>query len=317
LWADGEAGEKTFQVQILEDALLEADETVLMSISNPVPTVLLAPSDATLTINDNDDPGSISFDQTSYVVDETAGTVQISVTRSGGDLAGTATVDYASADQSATAGSDYEAASGTLSWLPGEGGSRTITVNITDDAVFEADETFAVSLSNPSAGLSIAGATSVAVTVTDDDDPGQLQCSAAAQSIGEAGGTVTVTVNRSGGLKGAVDVNYATATGSASAADFTAANGTLSWADGDGSSRTIVITINNDTIDENAENFSVTLSAPTNGARLGSPATVTITINDNDQPAGGGGGGGGGGSLGWLGITLLLGGLSRRRRLRT
>lgn len=313
LWADGEAGEKTFQVQILEDAVLEADETVLLSISNPVPTVPLTPTSSVLTIDDNDDPGSVSFDQASFLVDETAGSVQISVTRSGGDLAGSASIDYATADQTATAGSDYQAASGTFSWLPGEGGSKTVTINISDDTAFEPDEIFTFTLSNPSSGLTIAGSSSATVTITDDDDPGQLQFSAATQSIGEAGGTVTVTVNRIGGFKGAVDVSYETATGTATGSDFTAANGTLSWTDGDSGSRTVDITINNDTLNENGESFTVTLSAPTNGARLGSPATITITIIDNDQPAGGGGGGGGG-SMGWLGIALMVVGVARRRR---
>lgn len=78
-------------------------------------------------------------------------------------------VVWATADGSATAGSDYTAASGTLSWLAGDGGSRTITVQVPGDATVEGNETFSVRLSKPSgAGIAdIAGEG----TITNDDLP--------------------------------------------------------------------------------------------------------------------------------------------------
>ena len=75
------------------------------------------------------------------------------------------TVDYATADGTATAGADYTAASGTATIAAGQT-SATITVPIIDDSLFEADETFTVTLSNPTGGAVIsptAGAATVAI----------------------------------------------------------------------------------------------------------------------------------------------------------
>lgn len=116
------------------------------------------------------------------------------------------------------------------------------------------------------------------------DGPGAVQFASPAFSGGE-GGAVAVIVVRTGGAKGAVGVGYATAPGTAaSGADFAPASGTLSWADGDASARTIAIALADDTLVEGTETFTVTLSSPTGGATLGSPAAATVSIADNDSP---------------------------------
>ena len=116
------------------------------------------------------------------------------------------------------------------------------------------------------------------------DGPGAVQFASPAFSGGE-GGAVAVIVVRTGGAKGAVGVGYASAPGTAaSGADFTPASGTLAWADGDASARTISIALADDTLVEGTETFTVTLSAPTGGATLGSPAAATVSIADNDSP---------------------------------
>ena len=76
------------------------------------------------------------------------------------------TVDYATSDGSATAGEDYNAAEGSLSFMPGDI-ERTISVMLTEDTMYEGDETFALTLDNPeNAGLASAAATG---TIADND----------------------------------------------------------------------------------------------------------------------------------------------------
>lgn len=113
---------------------------------------------------------------------------------------------------------------------------------------------------------------------------GTIQLTFSTTSVGEAAGTVTVTATRTGGSEGAVCVTLNTANGTAMApADYTAVvAGMLCWADGDTAPKSLNITIVNDTLDEPDETFTVTISAPTGGATLGSPATATITILDDD-----------------------------------
>ncbi|HEX5757929.1 MAG TPA: Calx-beta domain-containing protein [Thermoanaerobaculia bacterium] len=127
-----------------------------------------------------------------------------------------------------------------------------------------------------------------------NDSPGALSFTASNYSVSEAGGNATITVRRTGGDDGAVSVQYATANGTATAgSDYTAKTGTLSWPDNDDNNKSFTVAIANDTADESNETVQLSLSNPTGGATLGSPASATLTITDND---GGGGGGGGGGT---------------------
>jgi len=97
-------------------------------------------------------------------------------------------------------------------------------------------------------------------------------------------GTVAnIRVARSGGSSGAVSVDYATADGSAVAGmDYTAANGTLTWADGVSGNQTVSIPITDDNLAESIESFTLTLSNVSAGS-LGAAASATVSIIDNDS----------------------------------
>jgi hypothetical protein len=91
-------------------------------------------------------------------VNESDGTVTLSVSRSGGSD-GAVSIDYASADGSAVAPGDYTAVSGTLSWADGDSAAKTIDVPLIDDSENEGDENFSVILSNPQGGVGVGTAT--------------------------------------------------------------------------------------------------------------------------------------------------------------
>src|SRR5207253_6533387 len=94
------------------------------------------------------------------------GTVTITVTKTGA-TAVPCMVNYATSDGTATAGSDYTATSGTLTFLPNQT-SRTFTVPITQDAVYEHNETFTVTLSMP-VGAALGNPSSATLTIVADD----------------------------------------------------------------------------------------------------------------------------------------------------
>jgi uncharacterized delta-60 repeat protein len=126
------------------------------------------------------------------------------------------------------------------------------------------------------------GAFVVARFAEDAVAPGRLGLTATSRLVDESVSTVTYTVRRTGGTSGAVSVNYATEAVSAQpGSDFENTFGTLNWNDGDASEKSIAIDIIDDAVPEQPEDFSLTLSAPTGGARLAaSQATTHITSED-------------------------------------
>lgn len=107
-----------------------------------------------------------------------------------------------------------------------------------------------------------------------------VQWSATSIVVGETSGSATLTVTRTRNSSGALSVNYATTSGTAtSGSDFTATSGTLTWSDGDTASKTITVPITADALAETSETFTVTLSNAT-GATLSDAASATVTILD-------------------------------------
>ena len=112
-------------------------------------------------------PGILDFRLNTYDANEDAGAVTVAVTRAGGTQ-GTVTVDFATVDGSATAGSDYQAASGTLTFADGEY-VKTFTVLVHNDAPFELPEAFGVTLSNPRGGAVLGRRSSMTLRILDED----------------------------------------------------------------------------------------------------------------------------------------------------
>ena len=78
-------------------------------------------------------------------------------------------MNYATSSGSATTGSDFTAASGTLDWGDGDTADKTITVDVTNDTAEELSENFIVTLSNPSGEAQLRENVNATVTIADDD----------------------------------------------------------------------------------------------------------------------------------------------------
>jgi hypothetical protein len=110
--------------------------------------------------------GSVRFSASSYSVNESDGTVTITVTRSSG--IDTGTVQYSTSNGSASAGSDYTVTSGLLLFGSNQT-SKTFTVPILEDTAIEGNESFNVTLTNPSLSLTLGTPTTATVTIVDND----------------------------------------------------------------------------------------------------------------------------------------------------
>jgi CSLREA domain-containing protein len=223
-------------------------------------------------------PPFIQFVAGTFSVDEGAANAIIYVDLNA-PYGETITVDYATSDGTATAGSDYTAAGGTLTFEPGDI-SRMFLVPILDDTLDEADETVTLTLSNPT--TTIGGSNPATLAITDNDALPTARFSGATYSVDEGAGTATITVNLSAPSGRLVEVDYATSDGTATAgSDYTAASGTLYFYPGD-TSKTFTVPITDDTLDEADETVTLTLSNPTN-ATIGGTNPATLTIVDNDE----------------------------------
>lgn len=121
-------------------------------------------SSATTTVAEPE-PGTLRFDPAAYTVDEGAGTAAITVARGGGS-SGAVSVDYATSDGTATAGSDYTATNGTLEFAEGQT-TRTFSVPVTADDGDEPDETVNLDLSNPQGGATLGARRNAVLTIED------------------------------------------------------------------------------------------------------------------------------------------------------
>ena len=134
---------------IINDLLDEIDETIIITLSNPVNATLGSDVVHTLIISDDDSPPVIDFNLISSSGDEATSSKAITVDLSAASSQNV-TVDYTVTGTATGSGTDYTLANGTLTISAGES-SGTITIgSITDDSISEADETIIVTLSNPS-----------------------------------------------------------------------------------------------------------------------------------------------------------------------
>ena len=247
----------------------------------------------TITISEG---GTLQLSSATYSVSESGGSAVITVTRTGGN-AGTTSVQLATSNGTATAGSDYTAVTQTVTFNDGDSVAKTVNIPITNDLLNEPNETVNITLSGLT-GSGELGSPSTAVLTIGDDDPigGYLKFSAANYSVAE-GGVATITVQRTGTLTQAVTVDYATGDNStgpqtscaptpgntlaSSRCDYTSAFGQITFAAGDGADKTFTVLIDQDSYVEGPESLALTLSNPTNGASLVTPSAATLTINDD------------------------------------
>ncbi|MBI2927593.1 MAG: HYR domain-containing protein, partial [Verrucomicrobia bacterium] len=196
----------------------------------------------------------------------------------------TVTVDYATADGTATlADSDYVAAADTLTFAPGET-SKTITVVVNGDTKFEPDETFFVNLSN-AVNAFITDSQGLG-TITNDDPQPTISISDVNLPEGNVGTTpFTFTVSLSNPSFETITVNYVTAEGTATVADtdFLGASGTLTFAPGE-TTQLVTVLVNGDIKFEPNETFFVNLSGAVNATIANSQGQAAI-LNDDAVPA--------------------------------
>ncbi len=268
------AGEltKTFTVATAEDMTDENDETFTVTLSS-LSNATLTGGTATGTITDDDGAAALRIADASAAEGSAIAFTVTLVPAS----AQTVTVNYATSvatGDSATTG-DFTATSGSLTFEPGDI-EKTFTVATTGDAADEPDETFTVTLSGQTnATLGDATATG---TIEDNDDPPTLSV---ADASAEEGNSVTFTATLSAASGQMVTATWTASSDTAASGDLTGTlSGSLTFAPGV-LTKTFTVGTREDTIDEDDETFTVTLSNLSNATLTG--GTATGTIDDDDE----------------------------------
>ena len=268
---------QTIAVTVTGDTTVEPNETFVVNLSGATNAVIGdAQGQATLT-NDDAAASSLSINDVS-LTEGNSGTkaATFTVTLAPASTQ-SVTVAYATANGTATAGSDYVAASGTLTFAAGVT-TQTIAVSIIGDTTIEPDETVQVNLS--SATNAVIGDPQAVATVTNDDLP-SLAINDVSVTEGNSGTrTATFTVTLAPASTQPVTVAYATANGTATAgSDYVATSGTLTLAAGI-TTQTIAVTVTGDTTVEPDESFVVNLSGPANAVIGDAQGQATVTNDD-------------------------------------
>ncbi|MDH5220684.1 MAG: Ig-like domain-containing protein, partial [Betaproteobacteria bacterium] len=177
--------EKTFSITVLGDASIEGDERFAYDIFSPVNAVLSGKQQGFADILDDDGETRVGIERRTAMEGDSGTTTAVFDVLLSSPSASTVTVDYATVAFQATAGVDYVAASGTLTFAPGET-AKTVSVEIIGDTITDGDERFTVLLTNPTNATISGLSQDLNAFIVDDDGPGLMV--ATSIGSGDSGG---------------------------------------------------------------------------------------------------------------------------------
>jgi hypothetical protein len=269
---------QSFTVPVHYTSDYEGSESVTFALGTPSGATVGPLGSATLVITDAQPV--VHFAAAAYSVPEpsgsTPGKVTITVKRTG-NLSVPSSVDFFTTNGSATAGADYFAASGTLSFASGQA-AQSFSVDVLPDFDAEGNEDFTVTLANP-LQASLGTPAVATVNIGDNDAGGAIEFTSSVFTVTESEGVAFITVKRTGGAAGNVTVKLQASNGTASAADYPPFSQTLTL--GPNQPGTFAFfTVVRDFTAEPPETVNLTLSNPTGGAVLGPKSTAVLWVLD-------------------------------------
>ncbi len=220
----------------------------------------------------------VAFSQSSYET-EADTTFNLPVTKSGDSAM---SVNYEVLSGSATS-DDVLQASGELTWGANDTDPKNVTLSVSANDDTESDEILFVRLFNPQGGGIASGSGYTQVTILGTAQQGKVELNTAERAVLETDTELTLSLARQGGSEGEVSVNYSLESGTAvSGEDFVSQSGTLTWSDGDTVDKTVTVTLINDSIEEDSEQFRLVLTAE-DANLLGGVAETLIAIKDDES----------------------------------
>ncbi|NER16887.1 DUF5060 domain-containing protein [Spongiivirga citrea] len=273
---------QTISITTSDDTAVENTEQFFVNLSN-LNTNLASITDGqgVGTINDNDTVSSSEINISDITVIE--GEQAILQVTSSLEITGGFTVDFTTQDVTAISGQDYEASSGTLTFVGNADEAQQIIINTTDDGIVENTESFSVALSNATSNDVIIVDGESIVTLVDNDTAGGSGSISINDVSAIEGEQLSFAVTFIGQIDGGFSINYQAINGSATAdEDYEISNGLLSFSGINGETLSINISSIDDNLVEGTEQFTIELSNPTSNGVTIQDGIGEATIIDND-----------------------------------
>jgi hypothetical protein len=291
-------------IPTIDNKIVDGNRSLTVTLSNPTGGAQLAsPSTATFTIVDDDQAGVFRMGAGGYAVKE-GGSVMVDILRlpatgNSGPLGANISINFATSSGNASAGTDFVHTSGTVVFGALET-KRSVPIQTLPDTIVDPNKSFVFTLSSPGGGATLGAPSTANILIQDDDSAGVVFLSQTAYKVSEGAGNISITVMRTGGTANA-SVHFATVPGTATdgvsggaprpapgfpildggSSDYGAVSMTLNFGAGE-MKKTVVIPIFQDGLAEGDEVFTVTLSNPQGGLKLGAPASAPVTITDDE-----------------------------------
>ncbi|MFT5123966.1 MAG: hypothetical protein ACI97B_002601, partial [Verrucomicrobiales bacterium] len=262
----------------VNDDLAEGPETVIATVIEGIGYSPLAPTNATITIADNDQP-TVTVTASISSTSEDAGSPGPFTVNRTAPLTQPLSILY-TVGGSATQGTDYPALSGTVI-LPAGSSSATIPILPTDDNLLEGNETVSISLRSNGIQYLLGGSTFATITIIDDEQS-ELSIQATDSSADEDSLDIGVfTLTRSPPLTDDLAVNLGASGTAVNGADYAALPSSVVIPAGM-TSQTITVTPIDDSGADTPETVVLTLQSGGLPYRIASPSSATVTITDSD-----------------------------------
>ncbi|MFO1351645.1 MAG: Calx-beta domain-containing protein [Gammaproteobacteria bacterium] len=274
----GAQATQTVNVVVNGDAVDESNETVFVRLSNATGGATISAADGVGTIIDDDNAQLTVSDVT---VNENAGaaifTITLNIVVQGG-----LTLGFATANGTATAGADFTASTGTLTFAGTAGEVQTVTVPINDDAIDEADETLFVDF-GPISNTAVGFDSQASGVITDNDGAGITVTPSSGLTTTEAGGTATFTVV----LNSQPSANVSIALASSDTSEGTVSPASLTFTPANfGTAQTVTVTgVDDAAVDGDIAYQIITAQAVSTDATYAAinPPDVAVTNTDDDS----------------------------------
>ncbi len=277
----------TIDVDILQDALSEGRERVLLTLGTPTNGTLGATTEHQVVILDDEPAATVTFDLAASSASEGAGSEALTLTLSA-PRTEEARVSFAQTGTATPGGVDVSTSPVSPLVIPAGATTASIDAILVQDPFDETDETFEVTLLAP-VNCSLGATTLHTLTILDDDAAPAVNFDQPTSNVVESGSGTTITLSLS--AESAFDVTVpVTASGTATpGGDFTWTPG------GSGASGSIVITAGalsgdltltptDDSSVEGSETIQFAIGSPTNGT-AGASSTHQVVLIDDDGTA--------------------------------